>query len=60
MLGEAWGRAVQRGTVIALSGDTGSPGAFHVHFEYRPGSPGEKWFYSSAIDPAPLVKKLCF
>lgn len=54
------GDFVRGGTVIALSGDTGSPGAFHVHFEYRPGSPGSKWYYADPVNPIGVVKKICF
>ena len=35
-------------------GDTGSPGAVHLHFEYWK-SGGE----SDAVDPEPLVRSLC-
>ena len=45
---------VTRGQVIGLMGDTGSPGAVHLHFEYwRSG--GE----SDAVDPAPLLRSIC-
>lgn len=48
------GSRVKRGQVIGLMGDTGSPGAVHLHFEYwRSG--GE----SAAVDPAPLLHSLC-
>jgi murein DD-endopeptidase MepM/ murein hydrolase activator NlpD len=48
------GQRVTRGQVIGLMGDTGSPGAVHLHFEYwRSG--GE----SDAVDPAPLLRSIC-
>ncbi len=48
------GSRVKRGQVIGLMGDTGSPGAVHLHFEYwRSG--GE----SAAVDPAPLLRAIC-
>ena len=48
------GQKVQAGDVIGLMGDTGSPGAVHLHFEYwRSG--GE----SDAVDPAPLITRVC-
>jgi len=54
------GDFVRGGQVIALSGDTGSPGAFHVHFEFRPASRGTKWYYASAVNPTNVVKDVCF
>ncbi len=48
------GQRVVSGEVIGLMGDTGSPGAVHLHFEWwRSG--GE----SDAVDPAPLIKRIC-
>jgi murein DD-endopeptidase MepM/ murein hydrolase activator NlpD len=48
------GSHVRRGQVIGLMGDSGSPGAVHLHFEFwRSG--GE----SAAVDPAPLLRSLC-
>ena len=48
------GSRVRRGQVIGLMGDSGSPGAVHLHFEFwRSG--GE----SAAVDPAPLLHSLC-
>jgi len=48
------GGRVHRGQVIGLMGDSGSPGAVHLHFEFwRSG--GE----SAAVDPAPLLHSLC-
>lgn len=50
----AAGQRLSRGQVIGLMGDSGSPGAVHLHFEYwRSG--GE----SAAVDPEPLVRSLC-
>lgn len=48
------GDRVKAGDVIGLMGDTGSPGAVHLHFEYwRSG--GE----SDAVDPEPLIRRIC-
>lgn len=48
------GQRVTKGQAIGLMGDSGSPGAVHLHFEYwRSG--GE----SAAVDPEPLVRSLC-
>jgi murein DD-endopeptidase MepM/ murein hydrolase activator NlpD len=45
---------VKAGEVIGLMGDTGSPGAVHLHFEYwRSGRE------SDAVDPERLVKRVC-
>jgi murein DD-endopeptidase MepM/ murein hydrolase activator NlpD len=48
------GSRVQRGQVIGLMGDTGSPGAVHLHVEYWPS--GRE---SAAVDPASLLRSLC-
>ena len=48
------GQRVQAGDVIGTMGDSGSPGAVHLHFEYwRSG--GE----SDAVDPAELIDRVC-
>lgn len=48
------GQRVQAGDVIGTMGDSGSPGAVHLHFEYwRSG--GE----SAAVDPAELIDRVC-
>jgi murein DD-endopeptidase MepM/ murein hydrolase activator NlpD len=48
------GQRVKAGEVIGLMGDTGSPGAVHLHFEYwRSGRE------SDAVDPERLVKRVC-
>ncbi len=48
------GQRVKAGQVIGLMGDTGSPGAVHLHFEYwRSG--GE----SAAVNPEPLIERIC-
>ena len=48
------GQRVEAGDVIGTMGDTGSPGAVHLHFEYwRSG--GE----SDAVDPADLIDRVC-
>jgi len=48
------GQRVEAGEVIGTMGDTGSPGAVHLHFEYWK-SGGE----SDAIDPRPLIERIC-
>lgn len=48
------GDRVEAGEVIALMGDTGSPGAVHLHFEYWK-SGGE----SDAVNPEPLLRAIC-
>ena len=48
------GQRVKRGQVIGLMGDTGSPGAVHLHFEFWK-SGGE----SAAVNPASLLHALC-
>ena len=48
------GTRVRRGQVMGLMGDSGSPGAVHLHFEFWK-SGGE----SAAVDPAPLLHSLC-
>lgn len=48
------GQRIARGQTIGLMGDTGSPGAVHLHFEYwRSGGEGD------AVDPEPLLRALC-
>lgn len=48
------GSHVKRGQVIGLMGDSGSPGAVHLHFEFWPS--GRE---SAAVDPAALLRSLC-
>ena len=48
------GERVEAGDIIGTMGDTGSPGAVHLHFEYWK-SGGE----SDAIDPRPLIERIC-
>ena len=48
------GQKVKRGKVIGLMGDTGSPGAVHLHFEYW--KSGRE---SDAIDPRKLIRQVC-
>lgn len=48
------GQPVKAGEVIGTMGDSGSPGAVHLHFEFwRSG--GE----SDAVDPAELINRVC-
>ncbi|MGA0011042.1 MAG: peptidoglycan-binding protein [Candidatus Nanopelagicales bacterium] len=49
-----YGESVKAGQLIGYMGDTGSPGAVHLHLEVRPNgwSGGYK-------DPVPLIKSLC-
>jgi len=49
-----YGDSVKAGQLIGYMGDTGSPGAVHLHLEVRPNgwSGGYK-------DPVPLIKSLC-
>lgn len=48
------GDRVKGGDVIALMGDTGSPGSVHLHFEWWPS--GHQW---SQENPYPLLRALC-
>ena len=48
------GQSVKAGQVIGFMGDTGSPGAVHLHLEVRP----SVWS-GSAVDPVPLIRALC-
>jgi murein DD-endopeptidase MepM/ murein hydrolase activator NlpD len=48
------GQRVSRGQVIGLMGDSGSPGAVHLHVECWQ-SGGEP----AAVDPEPLLRRLC-
>lgn len=48
------GQRVKAGEVIGTMGDTGSPGAVHLHFEYW--KSGRE---SDAINPARFVKRHC-
>lgn len=49
------GSRVSRGQIIGYMGDTGSPGAVHLHFEHWPS--GRE---SAAVDPFPLLRSLCW
>ena len=48
------GERVRRGEVIGTMGDTGSPGAVHLHFEYW-----KSGRYSDAINPERFVRRIC-
>jgi murein DD-endopeptidase MepM/ murein hydrolase activator NlpD len=48
------GQKVRRGQVIGIMGDTGSPGAVHLHFEYW--KSGRE---SDAINPRKLIRQVC-
>ena len=48
------GQSVKAGQVIGFMGDTGSPGAVHLHLEVRPSG-----WSGSAVDPVPLIRALC-
>ena len=48
------GQRITSGQVIGLMGDSGSPGAVHLHFEFwRSGRD------SDAINPARLIQRIC-
>lgn len=49
-----YGASIKAGQLIGYMGDTGSPGAVHLHLEVRPN--GWSGGYS---DPVPLIKSLC-
>lgn len=48
------GDAIKAGQLIGTMGDTGSPGAVHLHIELRPNG-----WSGSAQDAEPLIRKLC-
>ena len=48
------GDTVKAGELIGLMGDTGSPGAVHLHIESRPSG-----WSGSAVDIEPLIRRLC-
>lgn len=48
------GQRVKAGQVIGYMGDTGSPGAVHLHLEWRPNG-----WSGGAADVEPLVRQLC-
>jgi len=53
------GQHVVAGQVIAISGETGTVGAPHLHFERRPGVPGDQWYHASPANPVPFTKAIC-
>jgi murein DD-endopeptidase MepM/ murein hydrolase activator NlpD len=48
------GASIKAGQLIGYMGDTGSPGAVHLHLELRP-----RGWSGGAVDPVPLIRKLC-
>jgi murein DD-endopeptidase MepM/ murein hydrolase activator NlpD len=48
------GDTVKAGQLIGTMGDTGSPGAVHLHIELRP-----RGWSGSAQDAEPIIRKLC-
>ena len=49
-----YGDKVQAGDLIGYMGDTGSPGAVHLHLEVRPNG-----WSGGYEDPVPLIRSLC-
>ena len=49
-----YGDSVKAGQLIGYMGDTGSPGAVHLHLEVRPNG-----WSGGYEDPVPLIKSLC-
>ena len=49
-----YGESVKAGQLIGYMGDTGSPGAVHLHLEVRPNG-----WSGGYEDPVPLIKSLC-
>ena len=49
-----YGESVKAGQLIGYMGDTGSPGAVHLHLEVRPNG-----WSGGYDDPVPLIKSLC-
>ncbi len=54
--GWSLGDRVQQGDVIGFVGDTGSPGAYHLHFEYRPFDEDRDRDWPQ--DPFPLLQRI--
>ena len=48
------GDRVKAGQLIGTMGDTGSPGAVHLHIELRP-----RGWSGSAQDAEPIIRRLC-
>lgn len=48
------GERIKAGQVVALMGDTGSPGQVHLHFEYWKSGRD-----SDAIDPERFIERVC-
>ena len=49
-----YGEWVKAGQLIGYMGDTGSPGAVHLHLEVRPNG-----WSGGYDDPVPLIQSLC-
>ena len=49
-----YGASIKAGQLIGYMGDTGSPGAVHLHLEERPNG-----WSGGYEDPVPLIKSLC-
>ena len=49
-----YGESVKAGQLIGYMGDTGSPGAVHLHLEVRPNG-----WSGGYDDPVPLIRSLC-
>ncbi|MFZ8910645.1 MAG: M23 family metallopeptidase [Candidatus Nanopelagicales bacterium] len=49
-----YGDSVKAGQLIGYMGDSGSPGAVHLHLEVRPNG-----WSGGYEDPVPLIKSLC-
>ena len=49
-----YGESVKAGQLIGYMGDTGSPGAVHLHLEVRPNG-----WSGGYEDPVPLIRSLC-